>query len=201
MKQNKKERLNKLKLSFKLGRLYRTSDLNELSTNLSRDLQELVELGWIKQATAGIYYRPKHTWFGDLPVDTAKLVEKFLNSNDFVVIDFNKYNTLGLGTTQLHNRQVIYNHKRHGKFTLDGIEYEFKRVTYLPAKVDKEFLLIDMINNFKLLGEDFELVQISLKKNWKRFDTKKVLKLSSKFGKIATQRLFTAIEKESYVSA
>ncbi len=201
MNQNRRERLEKFKSSFRLGELYRTSELMGLSNNLSRDLSEMITQGWLKQPSPGIYYKSKTTWFGDLPANTQKLLAKFLKSDLFILVDFNKYNALGLGTTQLHNKQVVYNHKRHGKFSLDGVEYEFKRVPQLPKKLDKEFLLVDMINNFKQLGEDFDLVLVSLKKNWKNFDSKRVLKLSSLFGKVATRKLFTNLAKEDYVSA
>ncbi|RYG31935.1 hypothetical protein EON81_21775, partial [bacterium] len=43
--------------------------------------------------------------------------------NRFLVTSPNAYNTLGVGTTQLYNKKTVYNHKRHGNFTL-GIPAE-----------------------------------------------------------------------------
>ncbi len=199
--QNKKKRLKELLGFFRLGQPYRTSEFADKSNNLSRDLEELVALGWLKRPSPGMYYKPKKEWFGELPLDKEKLLAKFLKTDDFLLVDFNKYNALGLGTTQLHNKQVVYNYKRHGKFTLDGVEYEFKRVHQLPKKLDQEFLLVDMMNNFKQLGEDFELVCASIRRNWEKFDSKRVLKLASKFGKIRTQKLFAGFAEDNYVSA
>jgi hypothetical protein len=182
MKQTKKQRLTTLLSQFRLGQAYRTNELRDKSNNLSRDLDLLVTQGLLKRPSAGIYYRPRKEWFGELPLDKNKLLTKFLKSNDFLLVDYNKYNTLGLGTTQLHNKLVVYNYKRHGSFTLDGVEYLFRRVSNLPKRVDEEFLLVDMINNFKELGEDFNQVESSLKRNWSRFNSKRVMALASKFG-------------------
>jgi hypothetical protein len=36
----------------------------------------------------------------------------------FLLTSPNAYNTLGVGTTQLYDKTVVYNHKRHGHFML-----------------------------------------------------------------------------------
>ncbi len=201
MEQNKERRLNNLLGLFRLGQAYRTNEFRDKSNNLSRDLDILVSKGLLKKPSTGMYYKPRKEWFGEIPLDKNKLLSKFLKTGDFLLVDYNKYNTLGLGTTQLHNKLVVYNYKRHGAFTLDGVEYKFKRVSYLPKKVDQEFLLVDMMNNFKELGEDYDLVESSLKKNWNKFNSKKVIKLASKFGKVSTKKLFERMTSDHYVYA
>ena len=39
----------------------------------------------------------------------------FLRDKDFLVFSPSAYNTLGLGTTQLYNRTLVYNHKPTGR--------------------------------------------------------------------------------------
>jgi hypothetical protein len=46
------------------------------------------------------------------------LVKAFLKTDRFVLTSPNAYNQLGLGTTQLYNKRVVYNQKRHGTFPL-----------------------------------------------------------------------------------
>ena len=58
----------------------------------------------------------------------------------------NLYNLLGLGTTQLYNRRVVYNQKRHGTFDVGGSVYRFERRMNIPRKLSKEFLLVDLVN-------------------------------------------------------
>ena len=52
-----------------------------------------------------------------MPADDV-VIEGFLRDKDFLVFSPSAYNTIGLGTTQLYNRTVVYNHKRHGVFKL-----------------------------------------------------------------------------------
>ncbi len=201
MNQNKERRLNNLLSQFRLGQVYRTHEFRDKSNNLSRDLDLLVTEGLLKKPSAGMYYKPRKEWFGELPLDQNKLLSKFLKTDDFLLVDYNKYNTLGLGTTQLHNKLVVYNYKRHGTFTLGGVEYKLKKISNLPKKVDKEFLLVDMMNNFKELGEDYNLVESSLKRNWNKFNSKRVMGLASKFGKVSTKKLFEKMTLDHHVCA
>jgi hypothetical protein len=197
----KEKRLTDLLSQFRLGQVYRTYEFRDKSNNLSRDLDLLVSRGVLKRPSAGMYYKARKEWFGEVPLDQNKLLSKFLKSDDFLLVDYNKYNTLGLGTTQLHSKLIVYNYKRHGSFILDGVKYKFKRVSNLPSKVDQEFLLVDMMNNFKELGEDYNLVESSLKRNWHRFNSKRVMVLARKFGKISTIKLFEKMASDQNVYA
>lgn len=66
----------------------------------------------------------------------------------------NAYNSLGVGTTQLYNEQVVYNRKRHGKFKLGNRTFCFRVKPYFPKDLSKEFLLVDLVNNISRLAED-----------------------------------------------
>ena len=55
---------------------------------------------------------------------------------------------------QLYNKRVVYNHKRHGKFTLGGKDFDFRLKHKFPPKLSKEFLFVDLLNNLNDLAED-----------------------------------------------
>ena len=59
-----------------------------------------------------------------------------------------------MGTTQLHNEPVVYNHKRHGRFRLDGRMYDFRMRPSVPKRLSKEVLLVDLLHNLDRLPED-----------------------------------------------
>ncbi|CDM61897.1 MULTISPECIES: hypothetical protein [Rhizobium] len=61
---------------------------------------------------------------------------------------------MGVGATQLYIKTVVYNHKRHGNFTLGGREFEFRKKPAFPKTLTKEFLLVDLVNNLDHLAED-----------------------------------------------
>src|SRR5439155_12915002 len=94
----------------------------------------------------------------------------------------NDYNALGVGTTQLYNMRRVYNHKRHGDYKLGNRMFHFVRKPYVPAKVTKEFLLVDMVNNLKYLAEDQPALLDNVKQKAKEVDVKRLKQLATKFG-------------------
>ena len=123
---------------------------------MDRELSRRLQTGQVCKAARGLYYVPKQTPFGPVPPEPNRLLAKFLDDKQFLVFNPSAYNTLGLGTTQLYNRTTVYNHKRHGTFTLAGFEFDFRQKRQFPlaAKVTREFLLVDLLNNITTLAED-----------------------------------------------
>ena len=95
----------------------------------------------------GLYYYPAKAYFGDIPPGDEKLVGAFLKSNDFLLTSPNFYNCLGVGTTQLYNKRVVYNHKRHGLFVLGGKEFDFRLKQKFSKELSEEFLLVDLLHS------------------------------------------------------
>jgi hypothetical protein len=140
------------------GQVYRRADLAHWSTSVDRHLKQALEAGLLTKVSGGLYYAPKKTAFGAAPAEDEKLVSTFLKGDRFLLASPNAYNGLGVGTTQLHNKTVVYNRKRHGKFTLGGRTYDFRVKPDFPRKLSREFLLVDLVNNVDLLGEDAQEV-------------------------------------------
>ena len=76
--------------------------------------------GTLTKLAGGLYAYPKETVFGKAPAKDDKLVGTFLKDRRFLLATPNAYNSLGVGTTQLFDKTVVYNHKRHGNFSLGG---------------------------------------------------------------------------------
>src|SRR6266567_8389334 len=47
----------------------------------------------------------------------------------------NAYNSLGVGTTQLYDKTVVYNHKRHGPVSLGGRVFDFRVKPSFPRRL------------------------------------------------------------------
>jgi hypothetical protein len=97
--------------------------------------------------------------FGAAPADQEEMVQSFLADDRFLVVSPNAYNGLGVGTTQLYNKPVVYNRKRHGDFELNGHPFEFRRRPSFPKAVSEEFLLVDLLHNLDRLAEDRDSVR------------------------------------------
>lgn len=183
-------KLNELKRHLKRGKVYRRADLTEWSKSVDRHLEELVEEGTLQKVAPGVYYYPKTSVFGNVPPDESDLVSTFLKDDRFLLVSPNFYNSLGVGTTQLYNKKVVYNHKRHGKFRLGNRDFEFQVKHHFPSKVTEEFLLIDLANNLNHLAEDNNDVQDKLLAKASKMPSKVLRQAVTKYGNAKTKKLF-----------
>jgi hypothetical protein len=146
-------KLEQLKKHLKPGHAYRRADLARWSTSVDRHLKELVESGTLKKLSGGLYAYPKETAFGPAPASDKDVVGAFLKDDTFLLASPNAYNSLGVGTTQLYDKTVVYNHKRHGEFRLGKRTFAFRVKPRFPKSLTKEFLLVDLVNNLDQLAE------------------------------------------------
>lgn len=146
-------KLDQLKKHLKPGRAYRRGDLMPWSTSVDRHLKQLVESGVLKKLSGGLYAYPKETAFGPAPATDKDVVSVFLRDDRFLLASPNAYNSLGVGTTQLYDKTVVYNHKRHGEFQLGGRKFAFRVKPRFPKSLTEEFLLVDLVNNLGQLAE------------------------------------------------
>ena len=154
-------KLDELKKHLKRGKVYRRTDLVEWSKSVDRHLDILTKDGTLQKLSQGVYYFPKESAFGKTPPKEEDLVRTFLKDDRFLLTSPNAYNSLGVGATQLYNKRVVYNHKRHGEFKLGNRKFDFQIKHHFPEKLTEEFLLVDMVNNLDKVAED----QDSLLKN------------------------------------
>jgi hypothetical protein len=98
------------------------------------------------------------------------------------------YNSLGVGTTQLYNQRVVYNHKRHGEFELGNRKFSFRIKPHFPKKLSKEFLLVDLLNNLDTLAEDRETVFNNVNAQLRSMDKKEFQYYVSRYGNQKTKR-------------
>ena len=177
----------KLRKSMRIGKVYRREDLKGFSTSVDRDLKKLVAAREVKKLAGGLYYRPRKNRFGDTPPDAKDLVRAFLKTDDFLLTSYNHYNQLGLGLTQVYNAYMVYNHKRSGDFSLGGKHFKFRMVPAYPKTLNKEYLLVDLLNNLKKLPDNTDLVLRNLKSRLDEFDRESVQKQLKRYGRSAAR--------------
>ena len=151
--------LTQLKQHLCPGTAYRRAELAQWSKRVDQHIKVLIEEGVLTQLESDLYYCPKKSLFGMVPISATERVKQFLKDGDFLLTSPNAYNQLGVGTTQLYNITVVYNHKYQGTVDLDGRHFEFRRKNKFPKKLSNEFLLVDLMNNLKTLAEDHEAIR------------------------------------------
>lgn len=170
------------------GRVYRREDLARLSNAVDRHLNELVSTGVLKKLAQGLYYAPKPSDFGPLPPTDEEVVKGFLRDKDFLVFSPSSYNAVGLGTTQLYNSTLVYNHKRHGVFKLGNREFDFRVKPRFPKKLTTEFLYVDLLNNLGDLAEDRDAVLSQARNKLMTFNQPRLQEALNSYGNMATRK-------------
>ena len=187
---DKMTKLSDIKKRLRPGEVYRRQDLARWSNAVDRHIKQLLVDGTLRKVAGGLYLHPKNTVFGDAPPEDEKLVAGFLKDDRFLLASPNAYNALGVGTTQLYDKTVVYNHKRHGEFSLGGRTFEFRVKPSLPKKLTREFLLVDLVNNIDRLAENEQEVLARVKEKARSVDPARMRRAAEHYGKVRTKRLF-----------
>lgn len=185
--------LTQLKRHLRPGQVYRRKDLARWSNAVDRHLRQLVDEGRLEKVSAGVYMTPRRTRFGAAPAKTEKLVETFLGDDRFLLVSPSAFNSLGVGTTQLHNEPVVYNRKRHGRFKLDGRMYDFRMRSGVPRRLSQEVLLVDLLHNLDRLPEDKEAVLPRALAKAGEMDRSLLARAVKDFGSARAERLLAPI--------
>lgn len=183
-------KLNEVKKHLRPGQVYRRADLAQWSNAVDRHLRQLQQDGTLTKLSRGLYYYPKQTVFGHAPAEDKKLVEAFLKDDRFLLSSPNAYNALGVGTTQLYNETVVYNHKRHGRFNLGGRFFDFRMKPHFPKSLSTEFLLVDLVNNLDRLAEDVDKVMARVKEKAPSMNVRTLRRMASDYGNVRTRKFF-----------
>ena len=173
---------------LKAGHVYRREDLARLSNAVDRHLRELVSMGKLQKLAQGLYHAPKQSNFGPLPPADDQVVKGFLRDKEFLVFSPSSYNAVGLGTTQLYNRTLVYNHKRHGVFKLGNRQFDFRMKPRFPRKLTPEFLYVDLLNNLDELAEDRDAILRQARSKLLSFDPARLQRAADSFGSVATRK-------------
>jgi hypothetical protein len=182
-----------LKRHLRPGAVYRREDLARWSNAVDRHLKQLVADGTLTKVAGGLYEYPKETVFGKAPVEDGKLVRTFLRDDQFLLASPNAYNSLGVDTTQLYDKTVVYNHKRHGIFLLGGRTFEFRVRPSFPRKLSPEFLLVDLVNNVDRLAESKGELLARVEERAASLDAGRLRRAARDYGNVRTRKFFAGV--------
>ncbi len=182
-------KLEELKMHLKRGQVYRRDDLSKWSKSVDRHLDALVKENTLQKLSQGLYYYPKIGTFGKTPPEEEILIRSFLKDDRYLLTSPSSYNSLGVGTTQLYNERIVYNHKRHGEFKFGNQKFSFRIKPHFPSKLSQEFLLVDLVNNLELLAEDPQEVLKNVAIKVCTMDVKKLKHHVSQYGNVRAKKI------------
>jgi hypothetical protein len=187
--------LDKLKKHLRPGRVYRRSDLLPWSNAVDRHLKQLVDEGTLSKQAGGLYYCPKQTSSGAAQPEEEKLIGAFLKDNRFLLTSPNAYDTLGVDSTQLTNKAIVYNHKRHGHFRIGNREYDFRMKPHFPRSNSEVFVLVDLVDNMNRFAELKETLLKSVKMRSLEVDRLSLAEAVRKYGGVKAKKFFQPLLK------
>jgi hypothetical protein len=186
-------KVEEFKKRLRPGRVYRRGELTQWSKAVDRHIRQLVDEGTLTKLAGGLYAYPKQTVFGKAPAEDDKLVATFLKDHRFLLASPNAYNSLGVGTTQLYDKTVVYNHKRHGEYLLGGRKFDFRVKPSFPRRLSREFLLVDLVNNLDDLAESRKEVLERVKRRVASLDKPQLRRAARDYGKVRTKKFFSKV--------
>lgn len=190
----KRTTLDELRNHLRAGKTYRRAELVQWSKSVDRHVQALVKEGTLNKLSGGLYYCPKKSVFGEVPADDLELVRAFLKDDRFLLTSPNAYNALGLGTTQLYNTRVVYNHKRHGMFTLGGRVFDFRLKHHFPKDLtSEESLLVDLLNNLDELAEDRKALLERARAKVPSMNAARLARATKEFATLSTKKFVQSV--------
>lgn len=184
---------NLIQLELDPGRVYRTRDLAVWGANPTRLARRLVRGGQLVQLGHGIYAHPRFGRFGAVPPADEEIVRAFLNGGPYVMTGPERWNALGLGTTALFAKPLVYNTKRTGEFAFGGRRIQFQRIAF-PSEPSAEWFVVDLIEHADQAGVARDTLKAGLAAAVERgqFDRDRLVTMARRFG---TRRTLLLVEQ------
>lgn len=79
-----------------------------------KTLERMCKKGILVHLTKGLYYRPKNTQFGTVPISEKDIVDHYIKDNQGIVVGYRLFNQKGL-TTQISKRVEVLSSAVPGK--------------------------------------------------------------------------------------
>jgi len=122
----------------------------------------------------------------------------FLEDGPFVFTGPERWNALGLGTTTVFAKALVYNTKRSGLFDFDGRQFLLRRVAF-PESPPPEWFVIDLFENAAQAAAAPEDLAVALDGAVQagRFGREQLLVMSRRYGSRRTHKLVNAALEKS----
>ncbi|MGZ3634217.1 MAG: hypothetical protein ACXU9U_03510 [Parachlamydiaceae bacterium] len=185
--------LQEIKAHLHPGQVYRRADIEKWSNAVDRHLSQLQKEKTLFKLSGGMYYCSKESPFGPVPPNDRDLVKAFLKDDRFLLTTPNAYNSLGVGTTQLYNEIIVYNHKRHGIFKLGTRSFRFIVKHHFPSDLSEEFLLVDLVDHINQLAEDRDKILALVKVKAQSMDQIRLRNAILNYGGVRAKKVFNSI--------
>jgi len=175
-------------VTLEAGKVYRTAHLVPWGANPTRLAGRLEREGRLQRLSHGLFYAPIKSRFGDVPPSNEALLDAYFDGTPWVETGPPKWNALGLGSTALFARTLVYNTKRTGTVKIGKRTFELRRVGF-PMDPPAEWYVIDLLRHADSVGLDRADVEARFERaveaGW--FSAKVLTEMAARFGRRVEQ--------------
>ena len=131
-------------------------DKNVTETSFYKILERMYKNKEIEKLSKGIYYFPRITKFGVVPISDEEIISIFTKNNEGMIVGYNLYNKLNL-TTQISKKIIIYS---------SNVDNDIKNIRNIEIKnvnikYSKEYIKI--IEMLEVLQNFYEIEDLNYK--------------------------------------
>ena len=149
--------------------LYRTKLPQIPEQTFYKSMERLVKSGELVHLTKGLYYRPKKTRFGSVPISEEEISEHYLRSGEGMLVGYRMFNRKGI-TTQIGKQvEILSNTIPEGKKNIKNVSVR-KITAELNDKTIPVIEILEILQNFyKIEDMNTNALIASLKAFSKRY--------------------------------
>ena len=133
---------------LKAGELYKNSFSSIPETTYYKTLERLCKQGQLVHLTKGIYYRPKQSRFGIVPLTDKEIISHYTGNGCGVIIGYNLFNRKGLTTQIGKNTHILSSAIAEQKKNIQNVS-----ITYCDLNYTSETIPIietlEILQNYK----------------------------------------------------
>lgn len=172
------------------GKVYRTAHLVPWGANPTRLASRLKQEGRLQRLGHGLFYAPTESRFGVVPPSNEALLDAYFDGTPWVETGPPRWNALGLGSTAMFAKTLVYNTKRTGTVKVGKRAFELRRVGF-PVDPSPEWFVIDLLRNVDSVGLDIAEVEPRLAHAVEdgRFSRDTLVEMAARFGRRSEQDL------------
>lgn len=177
-------------MTLEAGKVYRTAHLVPWGANPTRLANRLEREGRLRRLGHGFFHAPAKSRFGDVPPSNKALLDAYFDGTPWVETGPPKWNSLGLGSTAMFAKTLVYNTKRTGAVKVGKRGFELRRVGF-PVDPPPEWFVIDLLRHADSVGLDLADVEPRLAHAVERgrFSRDTLVEMAARFGRRTEQDL------------
>lgn len=148
---------NTIKRAFELLPCNHIIVVNELYNSRMKDIPEktfykvvgrLAKDGVIDHLTKGIYYKPKYTKYGKVPVSEQEITKYYTKNSNGVLVGYRMYNNRGITTQVGKNIVILSNNLREEKKNIGNIKVLKANLKFNPESI-AVIEMLEILQNYK----------------------------------------------------